>query len=517
MIRNKIIGTVILMSIALAGIIGVQIYWVQNAVQVKDAQFQNRVSSILREFSFELEKEQQALRVARAMRPTVVRGQRTSWTADSSTIIQHEVTDTNQRIILKIDTVLRAEGTKTSTMVYQNRETGEEERVVISVGSEPTDQMTLTAEDIELSYAQVDQVMQEFFFEVTSGPATLSSHYEPEDFENRLKEQLTTNGLNLPFQYAVLESGFPSDLHSITFEVKDQDVYRTGLFTNDLFSPRSDLLVVFPDKTNYYIQSLWGVVLLSLLFTGIIVFVFSTTIKTIRNQKRLSVIKNDFINNMTHEFKTPIATIGLAIDSIESGSILTDPAKVKHFTRIIREENARMNNQVESVLQISQMEREELQLNTESVDIHEVLTMASDQMALQFSAREGQVNHEWKAGNGRVSIDEELMAHVWINLLDNAIKYSNEAPEVTLSTQNAGKSVLIEVSDRGLGMTKEQQKQVFDKFYRVTTGNIHDVKGHGLGLAYAREIIEAHGGKISVNSELGKGSAFIVELPLENE
>jgi len=505
------------MSIALIGIIGVQIYWVQNAVEVKDAQFQNRVSSILREFSLELEKEQQTLRVARAMKPKVRSERRLTWTSDSSTIIHHEITDSSQKVTVKIDTIINAEGAKSSTMVYKNKDTGEEERVVISVGGKGKDEMTLTAQDIELSYAQVDQVMQEFFFEVTAGPTSLALEYEPESFEERLSERLSSDGLNLPFQYAVLESGFPSELHSSKFEVKDQEVYRTALFVNDIFSPRSDLLVVFPDKTNYYIQSLWGVVLLSVLFTGIIVFVFSRTIKTIQNQKRLSEIKNDFINNMTHEFKTPIATIGLAIDSIEAGSILTDPNKVKHFTKIIREENARMNRQVESVLQISQMEREELQLNTESVDIHEVLIKAIDQMSLQLSAREGRVHQEWTANNSRVLIDEELMAHVWINLLDNAIKYSPDSVELTLRTRDNGKNLVVEIEDQGQGMSREQQKQAFDKFYRVTTGNLHDVKGHGLGLAYAREIIEAHHGKIWVESELGKGSTFYIELPIENE
>ena len=505
------------MSVALVGIIGVQVYWVQNAVQVKDAQFRNRVSAVLQDFSMELEKEQRTWRVAKAMKPTMRGERRTILTTDSAVIVEHAVSDSNNRVVVKVDTVIRSSGEKTSTVVLNNMETGEEDRFVISVSGDGQDTMLMSAQDIEKSYAEVDQVMQEFFFEITTGPRSLSAQFDSENFSERLKEGLAADGLNLPFQFAVIEGGFPSKLHSQQFEPTDQEVYRTNLFINDIFNPRSDLLVIFPDKTNYYIRSLWGVVLLSLLFTGIIVFVFQRTIKTIMNQKRLSEIKSDFINNMTHEFKTPIATIGLALDSINAESIIANPEKVRHFTRIIREENARMHRQVESVLQVSQMERREMKLKLESVDIHEQLTEASEQIQLQFSAREGHITHEWKAEFSRVRIDEELMEHVWLNLLDNANKYSPESPEVTIRTSNSGDSLLVEVVDRGMGMTKEQQKQVFEKFYRVASGNIHDVKGHGLGLAYVKEIVEAHGGKVEALSEAGKGSTFIVELPLENE
>lgn len=515
--KNRLYGIIALMSVALVGIIGVQVYWVQNAVQVKDAQFRNRVSGVLQDFSLELEKEQRTWRVAKAMKPTMRGERRTILTTDSAVIIEHAVSDSNQRVVVKVDTVLRGSGEKTSTVVLNNMETGEEDRFVISVGGDGKDTMLMSAQDIEKSYEQVDQVMQEFFFEITTGPRSLSAQFTPDDFEGRLKERLAADGLNLPFQFAVIEGGFPSKLHSHLFEPTDQEVYRTGLFINDIFNPRSDLLVIFPDKTNYYIKSLWGVVLLSLLFTGIIVFVFQRTIKTIMNQKRLSEIKTDFINNMTHEFKTPIATIGLALDSINAESIISDPAKVRHFTKIIREENARMHRQVESVLQVSQMERRELDLKLESVDIHEQLTEACSQMQLQFSAREGHINQKWKADASRVRMDEELMEHVWLNLLDNANKYSPDKPEVTVRTADKNGTLIVEVEDKGQGMTKEHQKQVFDKFYRVTNGDIHDVKGHGLGLAYVKEIVEAHGGSVSVRSELGKGSTFVVELPLENE
>jgi two-component system phosphate regulon sensor histidine kinase PhoR len=515
--KKRLQGIIALMSIALVGIIGVQIYWVKNAVQVKEAQFRNRVSAVLQDFSMELENEQRNWRVAKAMKPTMRGERRTILTTDSAVIIEHAVSDSNNRIVVKVDTIIKADGKKTSTMVYGNTETGEEDRFVISVGSENQDTMTITAEEIEASYQEVDQVMQEFFFEITAGPRSLSAQFSPLDFEDRLHERLASDGLNLPFQFAVIEGGFPSPLHSSKFEPKDQEVYRTGLFINDLFNPRSDLLVIFPDKTNYYIRSLWGVVLLSLLFTGVIVFVFERTIRTILNQKRLSQIKTDFINNMTHEFKTPIATIGLALDSINTSSIISDPEKIQHFTRIIREENARMHRQVESVLQVSQMERQGMELGLESVDGHELLDKACQQMQIQFSAREGQIKQEWAAEFSRIRVDEELMAHVWLNLLDNANKYSPEIPEVTIRTSNRGNRLIIEVEDHGQGMTKEQQKQVFDKFYRVTNGNIHDVKGHGLGLAYVREIVEAHGGEVDVRSELDKGSTFIVELPLEHE
>jgi len=234
-------------------------------------------------------------------------------------------------------------------------------------------------------------------------------------------------------------------------------------------------------------------------------------------QKKISDIKTDFINNMSHEFKTPLATINLATDSILSHRVIGDESKVKAFTGIIKEENRMMNGLVEHVLNMALLDRKAFKLDLQPHDIHEMLGKVINQVQLQVEKREGTIVFEPGAAQYLADVDEVHLSNVFLNILDNAIKYSQGHLEIIVRTRNAKKQIGIMFSDSGIGMSRETQKRIFDKFYRVSTGNIHNIKGFGLGLSYSKAIVLAHKGDLMVNSEIGKGSTFEVRLPLRTE
>ena len=244
---------------------------------------------------------------------------------------------------------------------------------------------------------------------------------------------------------------------------------------------------------------------------------FAYTIYVIFRQKQISVIKNDFINNMTHEFKTPIATISLATDSIGSPKVINEESKIRRFLNIIKQENKRMLSQVEKVLQMAQIDRKELNLKKVSIDLHEVIEKVVGNASLKVESREGQIMTDLQAENHLIEGDATHITNVVANLIDNAEKYSEEKPVIKVSSRDKKGGVVFTVEDNGIGMSKDSVKHIFEKFYRIPTGNVHNVKGFGLGLSYVKAIIEAHQGNISVKSELGKGSRFSVFLPLKKK
>jgi signal transduction histidine kinase len=289
--------------------------------------------------------------------------------------------------------------------------------------------------------------------------------------------------------------------------------FRTQLFPNDLFSKPNFLVISFPNSITYVLSSMWLMLAGSSLFTMIILFVFMYTIQVIIRQKKISDIKSDFINNMTHEFKTPIATISLAADSLKNPKVTADAEKMDYFTRIIREENKRMNAQVEHVLQMAQIEKGELNLRFEEINVHEVIHQAVDLIKIQVESREGTLVAELNSTLPVVKADALHFSNVIFNLLDNANKYSPNKPVIEISTTDIYNGILIKVKDTGMGMSRETIKKIFEKFYRVPTGNIHNIKGFGLGLSYVKAIVEQHKGWIDVKSEPGKGSTFELFIP----
>jgi len=274
------------------------------------------------------------------------------------------------------------------------------------------------------------------------------------------------------------------------------------------------LIIIIPNYEDQVWASLRWIIIVAAVFMMIIIAAFYVTVRSLLNQKKLSEIKSDFINNMTHEFKTPLATISLAVDAIRNEKVRNNPEKMNYFSGIIKEENIRMNKHVETILQAALMEKQELELKKEATHLHTMLDQILENYQLQLQNKNGQVEKLYNAKNDLASVDPVHFGILLSNLIDNAIKYSKETIELKISTHSTNKQLVIRIEDNGIGMSKETVKRVFEKFYRAHTGNLHNVKGFGLGMSYVKTVIDAHKGKIRVESTVGKGSAFTIEIPL---
>lgn len=256
------------------------------------------------------------------------------------------------------------------------------------------------------------------------------------------------------------------------------------------------------------------ITLLSLVFTMIIIIGYMSAVYQLIQQRKISQMKSDFINNMTHEFKTPIATINLALDAIKNPKIFNNKAKVWDYISMIKEENKRMNAQVENVLRISKLQKKQLIITKNRLQLHELIEDAITHVELIVKNRAGYIKTNFKATKASILANDSYFTNVIVNILDNAIKYSEGPPKIDIITENHGNSILMSIKDQGVGIGKVAQKRVFEEFYREHTGNVHNVKGHGLGLANVKRIVENHQGIIFIESEKGKGSTFTIKLPL---
>jgi two-component system phosphate regulon sensor histidine kinase PhoR len=274
------------------------------------------------------------------------------------------------------------------------------------------------------------------------------------------------------------------------------------------------LSIIVPHQKGLIWKEMIWFILGAILFTLIITTAFFITIRTLLKQKKLSEIKSDFINNMTHEFKTPLATISLAVDALKNEKVVGNKEKTDYFTAIIKDENKRMNKQVETILQAALLDKQEVQLNLKRLLAHDLIISALNNINLQVEEKEGKIEVELEAENDLIMADEVHFTNLINNLLDNAVKYSRENLHIKLSTRNAGNQLKIKIEDNGMGMNKETLHRIFEKFYRAHTGNVHNVKGFGLGLSYVKTMVDAHHGTIKAESVLGKGSSFCISLPL---
>ena len=363
-------------------------------------------------------------------------------------------------------------------------------------------------------------------------PDIYLENLDPAKINHFLKDALKNQGIDLDFSYGIYSNknkGFIiindhyvgkdknekfSD-NSFENEITYKTKYEVQLLNTEFKSPGS-LKLFFLNKAEWLWYNILPTLILNLLFTLLILIGFSYTIYIIFKQKKISRIKSDFVNNMTHEFKTPIATISLATDSILNPVIFNDKEKVKKFVNIIQEENSRLLNQVEKVLQIARLDKRKIQLKIKKVDIHQLLDETIGHLELKLKDKNGKIEKKYNAKDPVIEGDETHLMNIFNNLFDNAIKYSIQNPEIFVETYNTKKEIVVIIKDKGIGMTRNEINHIFDKFYRVPTGNLHNIKGFGLGLAYVKTFVDAHKGKIIVKSTKGKGSEFKIFLPKES-
>lgn len=341
--------------------------------------------------------------------------------------------------------------------------------------------------------------------------------------DSLLKKELIQNGITLPYEFAVRAQATHNVLFSTTEHRPtdwEQRAYKASLFPSEMLSGNNLLYVYFPDQKGYILRNMSAMFASSGVLVLVIMICFYVAVSTILKQKKLSDIKNDFINNMTHEFKTPISTIALATDmareNISAGPAPELPARLDRYLGIIREENKRLGTHVEKVLQMALLDKGEVKLKQSTVNMHDVIAKVLNSLSVQIEQRGGEVELDFEATEELVQGDEVHLSNVLYNLVDNAIKYSPEKVHLKVSTSDERGGIRISVADEGLGLSRDQIHRIFDTFYRVSTGNLHNVKGFGLGLSYVKKMIEAHGGTVQVTSQPGEGSVFSVWLPVLN-
>jgi len=333
-----------------------------------------------------------------------------------------------------------------------------------------------------------------------------------------LRAELLANNITLDPSYRVSLAKKDSTIFIMAANVKGEflpgNTYKIPLFGNDIFRDPGMLFVSFPDKNSAIVANLSATLASSVGLLLVLVFIFSYTLYAILKQKKISEMKTDFINNMTHEFKTPVATIMIASEALKDPEVTEDKARLKRLAGIIYDENVRLGSHIERVLSIARLEKGELKMENTEVDMNDLIMIVLDSMELQLQKRNAIITVNTNAENAVVFGDELHLSNVLYNLIDNANKYSTDTPEITITTRNTSKHFIVEIADKGIGMTKEQAKRIFDQFYRVPTGNLHDVKGFGLGLNYVQDIIKKLNGTIKVSSEKDRGTTFEISLPL---
>ncbi len=517
--RKRISWLIALMTLSLLGISGIQAYWITNAYNIKEEKFDQEVAEALSHVSQRLETLESVNFLFESFEIKPFFSSRVNpfielkGGNDSSLIVMRKQQKSKFNFSMQIDgdTVVKLlsdpRGSSVQTYIKKKKRLNgtvleRKENIVYQDGSD------LIAKKAE----QLDGILQKMILHEVRSQVNIEKRLSEENLDSILDFELKQKGINIPFEFVVLDNDVP--ILSSENWTSSGEKHIATLFPNDFFSNRL-LMVSFPGKANYLLSSLWLTLFASILLTSAMGYTFYRTVNYFLRQKRISEIKTDFINNMTHEFKTPIATINLAIDALKNPKVISDQSKIQHYSEVIRQENQRMNMQVESVLRMALMEKKELELNMEKEDVRGLIEEAISHIRLNLESKGGRLQTFYNDQRSQLWMDKNHFINTIINILDNAIKYSNGAPEVKIVTETSTDYFIIVISDKGVGMSKEEQKHIFDRFYRVSSGNIHNIKGHGLGLSYAKGIIEAHKGRIEVESEKGMGSKFYIYLPIE--
>ena len=588
-----------LMGAAVLGLLGFQFFWINNALQLHNEQFDLKVADALQEVVRKLEKQE--IRYLIQQRAEMERQRRNLATISKNRLVQHSkrpnrqatapalspdeatgwiveanpsdaltpktrpFTDSQQRLISEFlrqraaddplsEQFLRVHQEQekflnewlgqffqTRNRLLRANESSQREFPLDSLDkafvlpSQPQSRhilkqqmqkiKTKAAELSQNENTQINQtqgqaqLLKDVFRDLLFGQRAIEQRVNRSMMDSLLKKSLQERRITIPYDFAVKTNNVSNLVFStVAFraDTTTTDLFKTTLFPNELNAAPSQLLVYFPDRRGFILQNIGLTLASSVLLLFVILGCFYVAVSTILKQKKLAEIKNDFVNNMTHEFKTPISTIALAVGMArEQTQIQPEPARLNRYLNIIGDENKRLGEHVEKVLQMALLERGNVRLNLTTVNIHDIITKVLNNIGVQLEQRQGEMDLKFEATEDQIEADELHLTNILYNLIDNANKYSPNCPRLHISTRNDDAGLYVRVGDKGQGMNKEQLIRIFEPFYRVPTGNRHDVKGFGLGLSYVKKMTEAHNGRISAESQLGSGSTFEIFLPFK--
>jgi two-component system phosphate regulon sensor histidine kinase PhoR len=473
-------------SVAMIGLIAIQVYWISNVFTLREQEFSEHVNLALKTISSELEnREAQDNSSASSMSlkaPT-----------RESLVINHGDGD--------VSIVTQPAFGDDSVSVDPLAEAGVKDARILSQSGILNDIMGGLLE-LDIYTSVIDRI------------DTLL-------LDTLIKQSFALQGVKADYEYGVFNKLQQPEIIAAqtkwNAEQIQRDGYRIQLFPSDPIADPNYLCVFFPRERQYVLSTMGTMLTTSAILMLLLMLLFSFSFNTIYRQKKLSEIKNDFINNMTHELKTPIATISLACEALSDPDMRTGEKAISNYVGMIRDENKRLGVLVENVLRTSIFEQGQMKLKMQEFDVHSIILQVIANINIQVKSRNGQIITRFYAKNALVKGDQLHITNVVYNLIDNAMKYSDGVPFIEVETRDESRFVAISFKDNGIGISKENQRKIFDKLYRVPTGNIHNVKGFGLGLSYVKGVLEMHGGTVDVTSELKKGSTFTIHIPIEHE
>lgn len=509
------------MSLATIGLIIVQSYWIRNAVTVKEQQFRFLAFRTLGTITQEIEKHEALTYVLGELRPSSI--------IDSVTFSSGFTINFNHQLYFN-----NPETGLTGSFFYSERSSRQiannNSRSIFSkvppqfslgdvdsikIFSRPSSLLGRTS---QLSHTITNRtvMIEKIIDEMMNYSKCIEDRLDKSLVDSIIKKEMHNAGINIAYEFAVRNQDGRFVLTSENFH-EQQGMFMRKLYPNDAFMFPNHLALYFPEQESYIMQSVGFMVGSSAFLTLIILATFAFTIYIIIKQKKLSEIKSDFVNNMTHELKTPISTISLASQMLRDRSIPPEHKNFENISNVIFDESKRLGFQVEKVLQMAIFEKGRLKLKPQEIDVHELINNVVTNFFIQVKNQDGEIIQQLNAQNSIVKVDEVHFTNIIFNLLDNAVKYSNGNTHITVGTRNTNNHFYLCIEDKGEGISKENQKRIFEQFYRVPTGNIHNVKGFGLGLSYVKKIVDEHQGKINIHSEPKKGTRFEIILPLNNQ
>ncbi len=511
------------MGLSLAGIIAVQILWIDHAVGVRQSLLSDKINSALQQTVKKLKRKATVLFIEEKseglnINTKISKGGNVS--SSQMIRVREEDSSSGAHVFLRNAEQQVYQTIRILEDSIQHHETDSLGQILIksALDSDTSQNLTISVDAgrVKKKLWHFNQTLSEWIIETEVSDDPVAARIETASIEKELTNALENSGITFDFEYAIIDEENDS-ITQYKSEGFDREFvntpYRVSVFPEDIMEKSVVLAVHIYNRRGEIFRSLLWLLLGSMLFTIAIISAFAVTLHIVFRQKKISRIKSDFINNMSHEFKTPIATISLAADSMLNKKIYENPELIKRYSKVIKQESKRMNTQVENVLQMALLDSERFTLNLKKADIHQIIKRAAEGLKLSLEKKSGIIEFYFFAKDPFIETDEIHFYNVIYNLLDNAVKYCDEAPKIKVYTEAIKGGIQVRVKDNGIGMSTEVQSKVFDRFYRETTGNIHNVKGFGLGLSYVKTILLNLKGTIHLKSDRSKGSEFFLFFP----